>query len=427
MIFKYYKKVFVLWNDSCYKHIYLKIVYIKQIMTLTLNNDLTGLVSREVNAASSEVATRGKSMVTGDNQSVPPVDGFLGNSLHDAEFFLGALAKTASYATNVINITDEYFKSIASYMQDAAGTIAAASSISSDKVAVLQKHIDDLKSQINVSISTASFDGRLLLQGGASKVNVQVSSDSTTGVTVQVRNISGNRLFLTTLGRRINEWLAGDFARTDRYINQTQLDAALLDNENLIAYCLFPFGGAGTGVQITNPHFANALIAIRTIDPQFFADYITVTAPVFTQTLNGVAGNPTLLSANAIDFNAALGNALAHADLSFAAFTIQDLKLDTPQNRAIALDTFQSSLASIRAEQARLTTQKVNLAETVDALRATTNATEAAGNSYTKADYVLEAQQYSELIRQIVASVTSLQAANKIPEAAQRLIDSLAE
>ncbi len=40
--------------------------------------------------------------------------------------------------------------------------------------------------------------------------------------------------------------------------------------------------------------------------------------------------------------------------------------------------------------------------------------------------YVLTAQQYSETIRTMVAAITSLQAANKIPEAAQRLIDALA-
>ena len=43
-----------------------------------------------------------------------------------------------------------------------------------------------------------------------------------------------------------------------------------------------------------------------------------------------------------------------------------------------------------------------------------------------KTDYVLTAQQYSETIRTMVAAITSLQAANKIPEAAQRLIDALA-
>lgn len=397
-------------------------------MPLTLNNDLTGLVSREVNAASSEVTTRGKSMVTGDNQSLPPVDGFLGNSLHDSECFLGALAKTTAYATNIINMTEEYLESIAHSMQDAMGTIAKATSVSSDKIAVLQKHVDDLKVQIDIVISTASFDGRYIFKGGASQLNVQVSSDSTTGVTVQVRNISGNRLFLTTLGRRINEWLAQDFNRTDRYINQVEFDAALLDNENLIANSMQPpFGRA----QISDLNLATGLDAIRAIDPQFFVDYITLAAPTFTAAVDAIGPGVTLANASIVDFTNVLGAGGAggpnYADLGFNVFIPQPLGLDTQKNRTIALDTFQSSLSSIRAEQARLSTQKTNLAEAVDALRAATNATEAAANSYTKADYVLEAQRYSELIRAIVASVTSLQAANKIPEAAQRLIDSLAE
>lgn len=397
-------------------------------MTLTLNNDLTGLVSREVNASSSEVATRGKSMVTGDNQSAPPVDSFLGNSLHDKEFFLGALANVASYATNVINITEEYFESIAFYMQDAAGTIATASSISSDKVVVLQKHIDDLKNQIEIAIKTASFDGRYVLKGDASKINVQVS-DSTAGVTVQVRNISGNRLFLTTLGRRINEYLAQDFTRTTYYTTQAELDAALLDNENLIVNSMFPGAGSGTGGPITNHQIADALVAARLIDSDFFANYIAVAAPLFTAAVDAIGGGVTLANANSGQFANVLnaGGGVNLNDLAFAAFTNQDLRLDTQKNRAISLDIFQSSLTSIRAEQARLTTQKENVVEAVDALRAAINATEAAGNSYTKTNYVLEAQQYSELIRKMVAAVTSLQAANKIPEAAQLLVDSLAK
>ncbi|MCA0254004.1 MAG: hypothetical protein LCH20_00775, partial [Proteobacteria bacterium] len=303
--------------------------------------------------------------------------------------------------------------------------------ISSDKVAVLQKHINDLRAQIDTAINTAFFDGRYVLKGGASQLNVQVSSDSAASVTVRVRNISGNRLFLTTLGRRINEWLAQDFNRTTRYQNQTELDAALFDNENLIAYSMFPLGGAGNGPQITDANLATGLDAIRAIDTQFFVDYITFAAPIFAAAVNAIGGGVTLANASILQFTNVLGVGGAggpnYADLGFGVFAVQDLRLDTQRYRTISLDIFQSSLNSIRAEQARLSTQKTNLAEAVDALRATTNATEAAGNSYTKADYVLEAQQYSELIRQIVASVTSLQAANKIPEAAQRLIDSLAE
>ena len=70
--------------------------------------------------------------------------------------------------------------------------------------------------------------------------------------------------------------------------------------------------------------------------------------------------------------------------------------------------------------------QKNNIIEVEGSLRAVTNVTQQAANSYLKTDYVLTAQQYSEEIRMIVTSITALQAANKIPEAAQRLIDSLA-
>ena len=70
--------------------------------------------------------------------------------------------------------------------------------------------------------------------------------------------------------------------------------------------------------------------------------------------------------------------------------------------------------------------QKQNVVEAADALRATTNVTQKAADSYLKTDYVMTAQQYSETIRTMVAAITALQAANKIPEAAQRLIDALA-
>ena len=60
-----------------------------------------------------------------------------------------------------------------------------------------------------------------------------------------------------------------------------------------------------------------------------------------------------------------------------------------------------------------------------NALRAATNITEKAADSYTNTDYVKTAQEYSELIRQIVATITALQAGNKIPESTQRLLESL--
>ena len=49
-------------------------------MTLTLGNDLTGLVSRAVAAAESKTRGLGTSLTTGNDVFVEVVDAFLGNS-----------------------------------------------------------------------------------------------------------------------------------------------------------------------------------------------------------------------------------------------------------------------------------------------------------------------------------------------------------
>jgi len=71
--------------------------------------------------------------------------------------------------------------------------------------------------------------------------------------------------------------------------------------------------------------------------------------------------------------------------------------------------------------------QKTNIIEIFSSLQATVNITQQTADLYLKTDYVLTAQQYSETIRTMVAAITVMQAANKISEAAQRLIDDLAK
>ena len=86
---------------------------------------------------------------------------------------------------------------------------------------------------------------------------------------------------------------------------------------------------------------------------------------------------------------------------------------------------FVSGLETTRNVQANLKNQSTNVESFVDALRAVINVTEKGADSYLKTDYVLTAQKYAELIRVMVAAVTAMQAANKIPEAAQQLIAGL--
>ena len=141
---------------------------------LTLGNDLTGTVAREVSEASRRSSGLGESLTTGENKFVEVVDGFLGNSLRDSEIVLGAVAKNTAYSINMLTITDEYLKTIATSLQEGLKTIGSSGPISADKLAVLQKNLDDKKTQVELLVRTADFDGKSLLSGGAGKVNVQL-------------------------------------------------------------------------------------------------------------------------------------------------------------------------------------------------------------------------------------------------------------
>jgi len=139
----------------------------------------------------------------------------------------------------------------------------------------------------------------------------------------------------------------------------------------------------------------------------------------------------TFVNANAVQLAAMLG--IGNASGEIATITKDHNRnggnfsfVNNPTGLMLAQDVFQNALNLVRAEQASVLNQKNNIVEVFDALRAITNVIQKAGDSYLKTDYVLTAQQYSETIRTMVAAITSLQAANKIPEAAQRLIDALA-
>ncbi len=396
-------------------------------MPLTLGNTLTKQVSREVNSAQARSSSLGESMVTGQNQNVAVVDGFLGHSLKDGEIFLGALAKSTSYAMNMMTITEQYLETITSFLQKGIITIATAGTLSDDKVNVLQKYISDIRSQIDLLVDTASFDGRKLLSGGATRLDVQLGKAASDGLTVEVSNIGGNNLYRTSLALAINDWLAGDptGARTPHY-SAAELAKAVLDNENIIQHSAAG-GGGGSGAVMTANDVGATLFAVRGVNPKMFESLHEV-LPVFSGRLT-VLGTD-FVNATAAHFanvmNVVQPNGIQAMQELFGYFTNRDTTpLKTQLERTISLDVLRSALVNLRGEQAKLRTQKQNLSSAVDALRATTNTIQKTADSYLKTDYVLTAQEYSQMIRIMTASITALQAANKIPEAAQRLIDSL--
>jgi len=400
-------------------------------MTLTLGNDLTGLVSRAVAAAESKTRGLGTSLTTGNDVFVEVVDAFLGNSLRDGEILLGAIAKNTAYGVNLLTVTDEYLKTIASLLQDSLKIISSAGSLSTDKLAVLQKSLRTKKAQLNLLIKTADFDGKGLLKGDVRDIEIQVGLNVTDKLRIKVNDISKGKLFRSSIANTINRWIAEDYTRCRYYNSQSEVNQDLARNLSLVDAAGMN-KGSGTGANpLTRREVATAISSLRDGNPSFLS-LLNETLPqtisalkamncdftnaTIDQLSNAMArGNPALAGAKIEVINLLYDNSLINFFSVYGAAEI-----------VFAKNIYTTALATIRAEQASIANQKQNLLSLADGLRATTNITQKAANSYLRADYVLTAQQYSETIRTLVAAITSLQAANKIPETAQRLIDALA-
>jgi len=411
-------------------------------MSLTLGNDLTGLVSREVDAAGNKASGLGASLTTGNDVFVEVVDAFLGNSLRDGEIVLGAVAKNTAYSINLLTITDEYLKTIASSLQDGLKTIGSAGPLSQDKLAVLQKNLGDKRAQAALLINTADFDGKGLLKGDAKDIQVQVGLNVTDKIAIKVNDISGGALFRSSITTALNAAVRANINTPNAangahpvtgttYYDEanaaTEMQLDIDDNVNLFHAALTGAGGRGSGGALTAAQFDDYILGLSA--PQ--KALLDQMAPIGKAFINANGGVNVRGFANGVagDFTALHGDAASLAEIT--AILADDAATDISvvgnvANRVLAQDVFQNALNSVRAEQASVSNQKSNVVEAADALRATTNVTQKAADSYLKTDYVLTAQQYSETIRTMVASITSLQAANKIPEAAQRLIDALA-
>lgn len=556
-------------------------------MALTLGNNLTGLVSREVDAAGRKASGLGDSMTTGINKFVPVVDAFLGNSLRDNEIILGAVSKNTSYSVNMLTIANEYMSSIATALQGGLTAVSSAGQVSSDKIPTLQKSLNDKVEQVNLLIKTADFDNKALFAGDVLGLGVQVGLNTQDTLPINIQDISNSKIFRTSVSSAINEWLTKDATRSALYTgdaNAAAFDNAVKYNNNLL-YA----GVTDTSANsMTDAQFATALSTVITANPALGvfldsalplskaaltaanagvtfanADVAQLTALVARPTvvatdarlalvgaavvdqagiqatadlardniIAAFAGDANLAAIRAAVNTAAANGAVAHASHdaarnavriaainadaalqltqathtmnaatlnAAAAFTIADAqavtpanaaiaiqalvdgpnplkipqaaadaalaasvvvappatvldvrtaalnfgngnrnelvnilgdgaptKIDTVEGRAIANDVIINALSHVRKEQSNIANQKSNIVESTDALRATTNVTQQAADSYLKADYVLTAQEYSETLRTMIAAITALQAANKIPEAAQRLLDAL--
>jgi hypothetical protein len=409
-------------------------------MPLTLGNNLTNLVSREVNADSSKARGLGQSLTTGNDVFTEVVDSFIGGSLEDKGIILAAVAKNTAYSTHMLTVADEYLKTITSSLQDALKIATGAGLVSVDKLAVLQQNFNDKKSQIDLLIKNADFDNKNLLQGDAQNIQVQVGLNPTDRLRIHINDFSNGKLFRSSITKAFNNAILDDPTLADNYYaNAAEVNAAFDKNINLIYSAIARpaanIGGGTNNVNFTNLKMANLIFALSPRQKAILDQLCPISSSELIANGGGFV-NATTAAQIANVYRGpgpAFGN-LPPGDPKFVELlailrdnNATNVSIGNKAAVALTQDVFQNALNTVRIEQASLANQKTNLIATSDALRVVTNVTQAAADSYLKTDYVLTAQEYSQTLRSMVAAITSLQAANKVPEAAQRLIDGLAK
>jgi len=394
-------------------------------MALTLGNNLTGLVSREVDAAGRRATGLGDSMTTGINKFVPVVDAFLGNSLRDNEVILGAVAKNTAYSVNMLTIANEYMSSVASALQGALTAVSSAGQVSADKIPTLQSSLTDKIDQVKLLIRTGDFDNKSLFAGDVKNLGVQVGLNTADKLVVNIKDADNGKLLRSSITSALNNKIVADGnAASAYYATDAEIATDLAANGNLVTFALTNAGGSGSGGAVMSDlQFGTALAAVIVTKPSF-GTFLQEALPTFAALLETNNAGETFSNAPAASIQAVMG-AGPRAEMLALLVDSAPTNIDTVSGRVIAQDVITNALSYVRQEQSSIANQKSNIVETTDALRATTNVTQQAADSYLKADYVLTAQEYSETLRTMVAAITALQAANKIPEAAQRLLDAL--
>ena len=140
-----------------------------------LQNSLTNYVVSEVNNINVKVRGLNNSMATGKNELITPVNFSLGNSLQDKNILFKNITKNLSYGFNLSLVTAKSLSSIALELTRCLNIIASAKTVSSDKLEILQRSLNEKIQHIKLLINNTNFDGRTLLKDGTN-INMQIGT-----------------------------------------------------------------------------------------------------------------------------------------------------------------------------------------------------------------------------------------------------------
>ena len=404
-------------------------------MPLTLENNLTGCIVKEIDFCQRQALILGNSLTSSYRKQLPVIDYFLGNCLSDKTILIKNISQNISYTTNMLSVAEMHLEYIASVLKKSLSTIEASGILSENKSLILQQQLVSQKGQIDNIINSAEFDNRKLFCGDVFNFKVRTGVGIHNQSNVSIKDFSKGKLFRSSPVELINSCITQDYTRCRYYNTQNELDLDLAKNNISIHHLAIEKSGSGTGAYRCKD-IANILVELRANNPDFI-NYFNNALPETIASLKSIVPydkSRNFINANNNQITAALiripGQQGVKQEVKYLLKDDPAISIAVSRDkhlRLIAKDVYTNALKTIRAEQASISNQRNNIIAIAEALRSATNITQQAADSYLKTDYVLTAQQYSETIRHLIAAITVLQAGNRIPEAAQRLIDDLAK
>jgi hypothetical protein len=105
---------------------------------------------------------------------------------------------------------------------------------------------------------------------------------------------------------------------------------------------------------------------------------------------------------------------------------IKNLSIKDPANANIAQEVLTNALRITRSEEQKVKSQIESVQEASEALTRNIQVTKEASEGYLNTDLIEAAQIFSEAVKKMIAAISSLEAGNKVSDAAQRVIQSIA-
>ena len=180
-----------------------------------------------------EISLLGESMSTGKRKDLGAVDQFLGQSLSDSVALAKGRTQAMNYVTNMVSTTQSVLDTTAEVAQRGLGTVSSAAQVSEEKLQTLEQNLESTRDQIELLIQSANFDGKSLLNGDVSEMEVQVGRSSTDKMKVSIKNLGDKKVFRSEVLSQMTRYLAADASRSDYYkVDPKALVDDLRKNEN---------------------------------------------------------------------------------------------------------------------------------------------------------------------------------------------------